>query len=211
MASLITLCNEALSEIAVAQIASIDEPSIEARECKRWAPTVLEEMADWTEWSSAIKRAPLARMANDRGAEWLCAYAPPADMADPVALREAEPDAAWLPPYGPGTFPAQDAIAIPFVYEGGKIYTNIAGAILVYTTSTMDPGRIRPLVRRAFVLELAARLAFPVKKDLKLAQVKAQQAEAARNRAIADEENKNPRRAPEYISQAEWARMGVGL
>ncbi|NOW44161.1 hypothetical protein FHW96_000288 [Novosphingobium sp. SG751A] len=211
MASLITLCNEALSTIAAGQISMIDEPSIEARECKRWAPTVLAEMADWTSWSSAIKRAPLARTLNDRGAEWLCAYAAPADMADPVALREPEADAEWLPPYGPGTFPAQDAMAIPFIYEGGKIYANIVGAILVYTSSTMDPGLIRPLVRRAFVLELAARLALPIKKDAKLAQAISQQAEVARNRAIADEENKNPRRDPEYVSQAEWARMGVGL
>jgi len=33
----------------------------------------------------------------------------------------------------------------------------------------------------------------------------------ARNEAIADEENKNPKREPRYVSWAEWARSGVGV
>ena len=47
MATLITLCNQALAEIAKGQIASLDESSLEARECVRFAQPLLNEMIDW--------------------------------------------------------------------------------------------------------------------------------------------------------------------
>lgn len=211
MASIITLCNEALSTIAAGQIAALTEDSLEARECKRWAQTILDEMADWSEWIDLIKRATLAVVTNDRGAEWLYAYAPPADMADPIDLRETEDDATSLQPFGLGDYPQQDTSPIPFTYEGGVIYTNIEDAILVYSGNTFDVGRMKPLVRRAFVTELAFRLALPIKKDAKLAQFLQSLALQARNLAISDEENKNPRRQPRYVSDAEWARLGIGV
>jgi len=211
MASLITLCNEALSTIAAGQIASLTEDSLEARECKRWAATILEEMADWTGWSSLIRRVTMASVTNDRASEWLYAYAPPADMADPLDIRETENAARDLPPYGLGTYPLQDASPIPFTYEGGVIYTNIPTAILVYSGNAFDLGTMKPLVRRAFVTELAFRVALPIKKDARLAQYLQGIARQARNEAISDEENKNPQRAPRYISWAEWARAGVGV
>jgi len=211
MASIIQLCNEALSTIAAGQIASLTEDSLEARECKRWAQTILDEMADWTAWIDNIKRVSMASVANDRPAEWLYAYAPPADMADPIDLREQEDAAQSLPPYGLGDFPSQDTSPIPFTHEGGVIYTNIPNAILLYSGNSFDVGKLKPLVRRAFVAELAFRLALPIKKDAKLASYLQNLAISARNAAVSDEENKNPRRQPRYVSDAEWARSGVGV
>lgn len=211
MASILSLCNEALSQIAAGQIASLTEPSIEARECNRFADTLLEEMADWTEWAVLIKRDSLAAVANDRPAEWLYAYAAPSDMAAPIAIRMVEDDAQYLPAYGLGDYPVQDIAPIPFCFEGGKIYTNVETATLVYARNKFTVAEMAPLPRRAFVLELAARIALPIKKEAKLAQSLQNLAETARARAIADEENKNPRRATRYVSEAEWARMGVGL
>lgn len=211
MASIIQLCNEALSTIAAGQIAALTEDSIEARECKRWAQTILDEMADWTGWIDLTKRVALAQVANDRPAEWLYAYAPPADMADPIDLREVEDAAQTLQPYGLGDFPMQDTSPIPFTHEGRVIYANIPNAILVYSSNVFDVGRMKPLVRRAFVTELAFRLALPIKKEAKLASYLQNVALAARNAAVSDEENKNPRRQPRYVSDAEWARSGVGV
>lgn len=211
MASIIQLCNEALSTIAAGQIASLTEDSLEARECQRWAVTILEEMADWTAWIDQIRRVSLAQVTNDRPAEWLYAYAPPADMADPIDMREVEDAAQTLQPYGLGDFPIQDTSPIPFTYEGRVIYANIPNAILLYASNTFDVGQLKPLVRRAFVTELAFRLSLPIKKDVKLAGYCQNLAIAAKNQAIADEENKNPRRQPRYVSDAEWARSGVGV
>jgi hypothetical protein len=148
---------------------------------------------------------------NDRAAEWLYAYAPPVDMADPIAIREVENAATDLPAYGLGTYPVQDTATIPFAYEGGVIYTNIPNAILVYSGDAFDIGTMRPLLRRSFVTELAFRLVLPLKKDAALAEYVRKLAMVARNEAIADEENKNPKREPRYVSWAEWARSGVGV
>ncbi|MEG7747584.1 hypothetical protein U2065_14685, partial [Listeria monocytogenes] len=76
------------------------------------------------------------------------------------------------------------------------------------STTSIDAVALPPLVRRAFALELAARIAYPIKKDLKLQETLIRKAEVAKSRAIADEENKSPRMAPRYISEAEFARMG---
>jgi hypothetical protein len=209
MAALIDLCNRALAQIAAGQIADLNEGSIESREASRFAQSLLSELADWTEWPWLIKRAALPQVANDRPAEWLFAYAEPSDLAQPLAIRRVEPDATCLPIAGAYPFPFQDAVPLAYLHEGRKIYTNVEQATLVYAKSTIDAGDLPPLVARAFELELAARIALPIKKDAGLATALQRQAEIARARAIADEENKRSHRPPRYVSDAEYARMGL--
>jgi hypothetical protein len=213
MASLISLCNQALAEIAKGQIASLNENSIESRECARFAEPLLAEMIDWSdEIPLGRTRGVLALTENDRDAEWLYAYAAPTDLGTPLAIREPQDAADSLPISGPYTFPYQDEGQPAFAYEGGKIYTNVETATLVYAKSTIEAHELTPLMQRAFVLELAVRLAAPVAKwNAKQIEAKAQQAEVARQRAIADEENKSPRRIPRYVSEAEYARHGIGV
>lgn len=212
MASLIQLCNQALAEIAKGQIASLNESSLEAAECVRFAQPLLNEMADWSdEIPLGRTRAVLATVANDRDAEWLYAYSVPAGMGTPIAIRQAEEAATDLPISGPYTFPYQDDEALAFLHEAGVIYTNVETATLIYTRAEIEAAELPPLGQRAFVLELAARLAGPLAKDSKVVDAKARQAEVARQRFVADEENKNPRRDARYVSQAEYARSGVGV
>lgn len=210
MATLLELCNRALGQIAAGAIADFEEGSLEAHEVVRFAQPLLDELADWTEWHWLVKREVLAAVTNDRPAEWLYAYAVPADMAQPLAVREVEDAATVLPMFGPYSFPLQDGIALAFLNEGGVIYTNVPTATLVYTRKTITAADLPPLVQRAFELELGARIALPIKKDAKVAQYLSQQAEVARQRAIADEENKRQSTPRRYISEAEYARAGVG-
>lgn len=210
-AALISACNEALALIAKGSIASLNEGSIEADECNRFAGPLLEEMAEWTEWPEQIVRVTLALTTNDRPAEWLYAYAQPSDMADPIAIRQVEQDAARLPLGIPFQLPYQDAQPLALQVEGGKIYSNVETADLTYVKSTLEAADLRPLMRRAFVDELAARLATPVAKDAKMADRLAQKAEVSRARAIADAQNRSPRRAVAYVTEAEMAREGYGL
>src|SRR3989344_1055369 len=204
----VALCNEAPAENACPSIASLDEPSNEAKECNRVAATVMSELLDWTEWLWRETRETLAAIPNYRPAEWLFAYAMPADCASPIAVRAVEDAATSLPIAGPSTFPAQDAIPLRFTVSGTTLYTNVPNAILLYTSNTA-PAKLPPLVRRAYVLELAARISFAIKKDHKLKQTLMQQAAYARQIAIADEANKRPRHDPIYVSDAEYARMGA--
>ena len=212
MPSIITLCNQALAEIAKGEIGDLDEGSLEARACSRFAPGLLEEMVEWSDCLPfAKKRVMLAGITNDRPAEWLYAYAPPDDMATPMAIREQEDEATYLPIYGPGTFPHQDAYPAAFAFDGGVIYTNVENATLIYSRDTLEAGDLPPLGQRAFVLALAARIAMPLTKDVKIGAAVEQRAEIARARFIADEENKAPRQDVRYVSEAEWARLGYNV
>lgn len=213
MTALITLCNEALAEIGKGQIASLTEGSIEARECARFAQPLLNEMIDWSEEIPlGRKRAVLAVVTNDRDAEWLYSYAKPADLGTPLYIREPEDAATDLPTGGPFDFPYQSGESLAFLHEGDRIYSNVETASLVYTRSSLEASELSPLMQRAFVLELAVRLAAPVAKwDERKIDAKARQAEVARQRAIAAEENKSPRRSTRYISEAEYARHGIGV
>lgn len=209
MATLIPLCNQALAGIGKAPIADLDEGSLEARECQRFAEPLLAEMVEWSDCLPfAQKRAVLAVVTNDRPAEWMYAYAAPSDMAAPIAIREVEEPADYLPKNGPFTFPRQDTEPFPFLHEAGKIYANVETATLVYTRDTIDVSELPALGQRAFVTELQARLAMPLTKDARIEQGAMQKAEIARVRWLADEENKNPRPAVRYTSEAEWARRG---
>lgn len=204
----ISIAQDAISLIGKGKIASLEENSTEASEAKFHLPMVLEEMAEWTEWPERIHRAALAVVVNDRPAEWQYAYAQPSDMSDPIAVRGVEDAATSLPVRGPYTLPVQDTLPIRYLVEGGKVYTNIESATLVYTRENLEAQDLRPLMRRAAVDELAARLALSVKRDAKLAQQMAQRAEVSRARAIADARNRSPDFEDRFISEAELARAG---
>lgn len=61
-----------------------------------------------------------------------------------------------------------------------------------------------------FCLELAARIAIPIRKDSGLAREVGAAAELARARAIAEDYNQRVRRPASYISEAAFARAGIG-
>lgn len=211
MAQLIDICNRALALIAAGQIADFAEGSIESREVSRFAAPLLAELVEWADWPWARARVVLAQVANDRPAEWLYAYAAPAALARPIAIRGQQDDATVLPLGGPFAFPLQDGAPLAFLYEAARIYTNVPTATLVYVRADVSAAQLPPLVARAFELELAARLAIPVKKDATAAQNLAQAAELARQRAIADEANKRGERPARYASEAELARAGASF
>lgn len=211
MATQIGICNEALSEIAADPIASIDERSTSAVYCKLHYPNVMADLLTWTEWDFVIRRVTLAAQPNDRKGEWLYRYAQPADMADAIRVLPAVDDQVHnLPVVGPYAFPAWDALGkLPFITADKSIYTNVSAALLEYKINEVDPAAIGIKAARAAALELAARLAMPLKKSRELKKEKVAEAEVARQRAIAESENRSPRRQADYISEVEYARMGL--
>lgn len=211
MASQLGICNEALSEIAADPINSIDERSTSAFYCKTHYAAVMEEALTWTDWDFAIRRGTLAKQANNRLGEWLYRYAKPADMAEAIrVLPQVDQQQLNIPVYGPYPFPQWDALGkLPFTIADGSIYTNVADAMLEYQISAVEPAAIDRLTSRAIALELAARLAMPIKKSRELKGDLIKQAELARQRAIAESENRSPRIQTAYVSEVEYARMGV--
>jgi len=195
MATLDDICNMALAEIAAGPITDVTDGSIEAREVSRFAAPLLAEVSLWSDWSWAVTRAALTEVTNDRPAEWTHAYAVPANCARPLAIRQVQDNACWLPQGGPFPFPVQDSIQLAFLHEGGLIYTNVENATLVYGAVLTDPTSLPPLVQRAFA---------------GLARELGAAAELARARAIAEDYNQRVRRPASYISEAAFARAGIG-
>ncbi len=210
MATLDDICNMALAEIASGPIGDVSDNSIEAREVSRFFGPLLAEVSLWSDWSWAVTRAVLVETTNDRPAEWTHAYVVPANCARPLAVRQVQDDAQVLPLGGPYPFPLQDSVPLAFLHEGGLIYSNVCSATLVFVATLSDPAVLPPLVQRAFALELAARVAIPIRKDTALARAASTAAEIARARAIADDENQRGLRPARYVSEAAFARAGIG-
>lgn len=210
MADQLSICNEALAEIAADPINSMDEDSSSGLYCRTILPQVIKEMLTWTAFPFAIRRTVLALRPNDRKGEWLYRYAAPAGMTEAIrVLPTVDQQRTGLPVGGPYTFPAWDALgALPFVTADGSLYTNVADAILEYQIGDVDIATVDALTARAISLELASRLAFPIKKSRELKGDLIRQAEIARQRAVAEAENRMPRQTIDYISPVEYARAG---
>nr|DAG54475.1 MAG TPA: tail tubular protein [Caudoviricetes sp.] len=91
MASVVTICNLALSRIGDrASISSIDPPdgSLQANACSRLYPIALASCLDMHNWSFATRRAKLAKLSysGDKG-DWLFAYALPSDCRRVIDIK----------------------------------------------------------------------------------------------------------------------------
>lgn len=210
MANEIDIWNTALAEIAADEVQSTDEEGVSAKYCRMYYPRVLADALEWAEWECAITRVTLANVTNDRPAEWRYAYAKPSDMAQARFIRRQDEGIdCFQPEFGPQATPWQDDMPMPFLIEGNVIFTNVEQAVLSYARNDVTAADFPALAVRALELELAARIAYPIRKDMKLAEAMMRKAEMARARAVADEENRHPRQAPRYVSEVEYARAGV--
>lgn len=216
MASKLNMMNRAIGLIRGKKIQSENERSLEAENCRAEWPLIIQSMLEGPHyWSWAQVRSTLAPLVNDRSTEWLYAYGLPADMASPVYLL---PDLNGLGLGLPTPLPGNpyfevwsylyQNLAAPYIIEGDVLYTNAEAASLAYITTAVDAGRYPAKVQEAIILELASRIAMPVKGNSELRQQYRQEAEIAWDRAMADDENRQPNRQPPYTSEAELAREG---
>jgi hypothetical protein len=215
--SRLEICNLALGHLPAAPIASIDENSLEARECRRYYPRVVADMLEGShDWSFANQRVQLAALAtNDRPSEWLHAYALPSNIGNPVrVLPDFEGLGLGLPVPLPGE-PYAEAWAVtggyfetPYIIEGTTLYSNVADATLEYAVNDIAGLNVSQLVATAMALDLAARLAVPVKKNSERESKLMAAAEMAWQRAIADDRNRHPEHSGQYVAEAMTVRRG---
>jgi len=220
MAAQIDICNQAVALLPAAPMASLDEASLEARECRRFYPQVVREMLEGPhDWSFANRRVALAAMAtNDRPSEWAFAYAVPADMGTPIRLVpdfEALGLGVPVPLAGEPHAETWTSVAAdfeaPYRIENGILYANIDNAALEYGISDIVEAVLPALVVKALVADLASRLAMPVKKDRRLKGELLQEAELYWQRAMADDQNRQPQHGwSSYSPEGLIARAGAG-
>jgi hypothetical protein len=202
----INLWNDALNELAAAPVNSVDEASLEAKQCRACYDRVVAEMLEAHDWSFQLARQPLAPLTLDRPGEWLYAYAAPSDIAKALGIvRQLVVDPLVL--IYPG---ADQRPAIPYLLDKNTIYTNISPASFAYVSSNVNLAGMSQRCGRAISLEMAVRMAIPLKKNRELKGDLIKQAQVAMERAIADDMNRSPVQTPDYVTDVEIARNGYG-
>lgn len=184
MASIVSICNLALSNIGKDGIGALNEPTAEARACNQFYGHVLSTLLQDYPWRFAEKTTSLAEVANDKPAAWARAYKRPVDC---LKVLEVTPSNS-----GPTVGGARGAGGIGYAHEieGGTIYCDLSPAYLRHTCAITDPSRFPPLFVEALAWALAVRLAMPLTRDPKMradAWQIAQQTKGAAEMADANE------------------------
>jgi hypothetical protein len=214
--SQLEICNLALARLPAKEIASLDENSLEARECRRFYPQVISDLLGSEHaWSFANRRVILAAVVNDRPNEWLYAYALPNDLANPIrvvpdltALGIAIPIDLGGNPYTEIWATQLEKLAMDYEIEGATLYTNASNATLEYAVNDIAGLNISQPAITFIAIDLAFRLAMPVKQSETREQALMGQAEIAKQRAIADDRNRQPDTYGDYTPENIAARHG---
>jgi hypothetical protein len=162
MASVVSICNLALSNIGKQNINDLSEPGAEAKSCRQFYEHVRDTLLCVYPWRFAGKTASLAQVTNDKPGQWAYAYSRPTDC---LKVRWLRPQYSLLDACPETT---QEEISHPHDTEGETIYCNLSPAFLRYTFRITDPTRFPPLFIDALSWHLATRLAMPLTKDVKV-------------------------------------------
>jgi hypothetical protein len=192
MAVSITICNLALGELRANPIADVNEASLEARECRRYYPHVLKLLLEDPDHSFSFGGfiEQLAQLYdNARSNEWNYAYAKPATAG---VVRKLIPNARFL-------------------IDGSTIYTNAAPAYADCSLRDIDESVMPASFIDAMAYALAARCAIPIRNDREIKRDMVQQAEVARQRAIADDRNIQGKGGTSMDEEVARIRLGGSL
>lgn len=160
MATEVSICNLALSNLGDAQtVNSIDPPdgSAEASKCAQFYPIARDAILEDHEWSFTIRHQSLASLGSPP-ADWRYRYALPAGCIE--MLRVAPPD----------SHEAKDFIVEGDDAEGFVILTNVEQAVARYRVRVTDTTLFPAKFTQALSWLLASYLAVPVTQDPQLRQ-----------------------------------------
>lgn len=208
--SKLQIWNMALAELPEARLDSLTDGFASEVLEDQYQPA-LELLLEDHDYDFAIVRQALSQVVNDRANEWQYAYRLPSNLARPRHLLPFSGDTvtgsavySWT-----GDGRALEA-KVPLRISGGKLYGNISGAVLEYVMKNPGEAVMTAKFTRAFALELAARAVMPIKKDSKRQGDLIRMAEVARERAKADDMNRDRESPRDFMPDFMLARMGYG-
>lgn len=204
-ASAVSLANRALGMIAEGPVASLEDPGNKPAAINRWYKPVVARLLQMHHWGLATKRTSLVETVNDRGSEWAQAYAPPIDMAFPVAIGQSSGASRVSYYRGLGGLMAMLYGRPIFQNHNGKLYSNYAGD-LEYVSYDITEAQFTPAFEDIVVLMLASRLARELPKDADMADNLEAKANSAINVAITQDLNSGGRQYGNTVSEAELVR-----
>lgn len=210
MAISVSICNVALGELKAAFIADIDEVSLESKMCQVYYPVALNLLIDFYSWSFLRATATLAQLANnDLAAEWAYAYAMPTDCAKPIRLIPTSDMSTMYDVwdvFGPGLNYMLRRWS-DYSIQDTTLYCNNDTVVLEYTTSNATEDRFSASFGYALSVGLAALMAIPLRNDRDMKAKLMQEAEIARDRAQAEDINRQPRNDLGVLDDVGMARM----
>ncbi len=162
MASEVSICNFALTNLGKDNISALTEPTAEARACNQFYAHTRDVLLSGYPWRFAGKTIALAQVANDKAGKWGYAYKRPNDC---LKLRWVRPGYSVDDPCQQTE---QEEIANPYDVEGDVIYCNLSPAFLRYTWRITDPSKFTPLFIEALSWHLSVKLAMPLTRDPKV-------------------------------------------
>lgn len=203
----------ALAEVPAPRITSFDDDSNEAQYVNENYDPALQVLLEAHDWDFAIRRVELAALdTNDREIDWTYAYALPVDVASP---RKLIPTITNSPvtgyemarAYEPWTNGLDDMLTLyRFEIANGQLYTGLQAATLEYVTLDVNESEFPALFARALAFELASRIVMPLRQSDKRQDYLSRKAEVARERAVADNLNREPRNNFGFIAETALAR-----
>lgn len=197
MASVVSICNLALSNIGKTNISSLGEAGAEAKACNQFYEHCRDILLQSYPWRFAGKTQALAELTNDKPGAWGYAYTRPNDC---LKVRWVRPEYSLIDPQ-PQLL--QDETGYPHDVDGGVIYCNLSPAFLRYTWRLTDPSRFSPLFVDALSWHIAVRLAMPLTKDPKIraeAYQLANRMQAAAEMADANEARETSDHSSEFVT-----------
>lgn len=195
MAGDLDICNLALSHIGKEQIQAMDQKGAAAEQCRlHFTPALHAALASF-DWSFArmVKTLP-ALSGYTFSYPYAYAFTLPADC---LRVRDIEP----ISPHEPRD-QRRFKIGRNPLGDGRVIYTVRAAPVFVYTTSNIDLASIDDQFVECFSYHLAAKLAMPLTRDLK---IRAEMMKWAINltgqaqAASANEGDTTPQQDPDWI------------
>jgi hypothetical protein len=209
--SRLAIKNMALAEVPAKRIDAEDERSIEAEACEDNYRPALELLIDTIKPDFATRRVTLAAVTNDRSHEWAYGYALPSDMIVPVMILpfQASDIAGSSPDFPVAGIARGFEGRVPYRIAEGMIYTNVAEAVLEFISADVSEAVFQPIFARALAFELASRIVMPIKKDRVRQGDLVKAAEAWRERAKAEDMNRDRESPRDFVSETQLVREGV--
>jgi len=165
MASVVQICNLALSKIGSPPISSLTEDSREAAACSMIYEPLRDEVLQIRPWASCTKRVALAMLDEAPAFEFTAAWQLPSDYLDLVRLGDT------------------DGADINYRIEGRVLLTNTETANIIYIFRQEDSGTYEPVLVDLIASRMAVDLSMTVAGSGTMGQALYQAYEQKRTRA----------------------------
>lgn len=164
MNGMVNICNMALSLAGVTKrINSLDEPSVEAQQCKLYINISRDGLLQEHHWRFATKHAPLA-LSDEAHPHWQYVYTYPTDCIRLIRVF-CEDDLGgqeWLHTAYKNTALRPRTFELYSTKSGRVILCNIEKAYGEYVSGAIDPMQYPPLFVEALAYRLAMELVVPL-------------------------------------------------